>query len=82
MGQRRKTEIGAKVEKDSAVNREQSTERARVKERREVRAHMNFRLEMSGIGGDNNHNGKEENGKDLIHSSHKARNHICADVAL
>ena len=64
------------------ANWEQSKERERAKERREVKAHMNSRTEMNGIGGDNNHNGPEETGvADSIHLPHKVRNHGCADFA-
>ena len=81
IGAKEEKEIGAKEEKDSAVNREQSKERAKVKERREARTHINYLMEIHGIGGDNNHNGQEEIGMDLIHSPHKARSHGCADFA-
>ena len=83
IGAKDETEIGAKEEKDSAANRKQSKERARAKEeRREVRAHMNSRTEMNGIGGGNNHNGQEEIGAaDSIHLPHKVRNNGCADFA-
>ena len=56
IGAKEGKEIGAKEEQDSAVNQEQSKERARVKERREARAHMNSRMALSRIVGDNNQN--------------------------